>query len=465
MRAHTPWLSKIALTLLAALLAATVSAQDLRKSLFADSDAALAKAKSVNAEVLAPKSFGKGQKAYSTAEAQLKKGDSVERIRKNLTTAQASFEKATEASALAEVTFADTLSARQAAGVARAGDLATEQWNAAEQEFAKAAGRLEDGNVNSAQKSSLKARGLYREAELAGVKAGILGEAWALINKAEADKVTRYAPKTFDKAKSLAKQADQALSSDRYQTGGPSELAAQAAYEANHGLYIASIAQSVDSKNGQSVEEVVLDWETPVTQVAAALGISADMSEGYQETTSSSVALIEDLQRSNDSMKVQLKELEGTRAEARESERLRTQLAEVEALFKPSEARIVREGNDLILRLVGLSFPPGQAIIETQYFGLLRQVQQALAIFPDNNIAIEGHTDSTGSDELNLRLSRERAEAVSEYLIANLGMSQSRVNSVGYGKNRPIANNETSEGRALNRRIDVVIKNARAADH
>ena len=161
-------------------------------------------------------------------------------------------------------------------------------------------------------------------------------------------------------------------------------------------------------------------------------------------------------------MKEQLAALEGTKAEAQQSERLRTQLAEVEALFAPGEARIVREGNDLIVRLIGLSFPPGQAVIESQYFGLLHQVQQALAIFPEDSIVIEGHTDSTGGDELNLRLSRDRADAVAQYLIANLGMSPSRIQSVGYGKNRPIANNDTTEGRARNRRIDVVIKNARA---
>jgi outer membrane protein OmpA-like peptidoglycan-associated protein len=441
---------------------AMVSAQDLRKSLFTDADAALAKADSVNAEVLAPKAYSKGLSAYKDAEEEVKKGDSIERIRKNLAKAQQQFEQATESSALAEVTFTDTLKAREAAGAARAAELASDSWAAAEKEFARAAGKLEDGNVNSAQKSALKAKGLFRDAELAGVKAGILGDARKLLKKADEQKAIRYAPKTFAKAQSLADEADKELSSDRYETGRPEELASQAAYEARHGFYIAKLARSVKDKD-LSVEDIVLDWETPVLEVAAALGISADLSDGYQSTTATSVSLIEDVRTSNDAMAASLKELEGTRAEARQSERLRTQLAEVEALFQPGEARIVREGNDLILRLIGLSFPPGQAVIQTKYYTLLRQVQEALSIFPDNNIVIEGHTDSTGSDDLNLRLSRERADAVAQYLIANLGMSESRVKAVGYGKNRPIANNETAEGRALNRRIDVVIKNARAA--
>jgi len=200
----------------------------------------------------------------------------------------------------------------------------------------------------------------------------------------------------------------------------------------------------------------MLDWETPVSEVATALGISADLSQGYQQTTNTSVSLIGDLRTSNEAMK-------GSRTEAQQSELQRKQLAQVEALFAPGDARIVREGNDLIMRLTGLSFPSGQSTIQTEYYGLLKQVQQALLIFPDDNIVIEGHTDSTGSEGLNLRLSRDRANAVAEYLIANLGMSHSRVKSVGYGKNRPIANNDTAEGRAQNRRIDVVVKNARTA--
>ena len=155
--------------------------------------------------------------------------------------------------------------------------------------------------------------------------------------------------------------------------------------------------------------------------------------------------------------------MKGSREEALQSELQRKQLAQVEALFAPGDARIVREGNDLIVRLIGLSFPSGQAVIQTRYYALLKQVQKALAIFPADNIVIEGHTDSTGGDTLNMQLSRDRADAVSQYLIANLGMSKARVKSVGYGKNRPIANNDTSVGRAANRRIDVVIKNARSA--
>ena len=70
---------------------------------------------------------------------------------------------------------------------------------------------------------------------------------------------------------------------------------------------------------------------------------------------------------------------------------------------------------------------------------------------------IEGHTDSTGGDEINQVLSKQRAEAVRAYLVANQTIRADKIDSRGYGPTRPLASNTTPEGRAINRRIDVVI--------
>ena len=118
---------------------------------------------------------------------------------------------------------------------------------------------------------------------------------------------------------------------------------------------------------------------------------------------------------------------------------------------------MLRDGNDVIVRLVGLSFDVGKSVIKPEHFGLLTKVQNAINTFPDCKISVEGHTDSHGSDVLNLSLSQERADAVMAYLVANMSIDSSRIEAVGYGESNPIANNETAEGRAKNRRIDIVI--------
>ena len=71
---------------------------------------------------------------------------------------------------------------------------------------------------------------------------------------------------------------------------------------------------------------------------------------------------------------------------------------------------------------------------------------------------IDGHTDNVGSDEINQKLSENRAIAVREYLVGK-GVSASRMVSTGYGKSKPIADNKTAAGRAQNRRIEITAKN------
>ncbi|HKE93562.1 MAG TPA: OmpA family protein, partial [Povalibacter sp.] len=84
-------------------------------------------------------------------------------------------------------------------------------------------------------------------------------------------------------------------------------------------------------------------------------------------------------------------------------------------------------------------------------------VRDALARFPESSVSVEGHTDANGSDSANLILSQDRADAVRQYLVSNFGINPEKVSSIGYGEARPVATNETAEGRARNRRIDLII--------
>ncbi|MBZ4675812.1 MAG: hypothetical protein JG782_431 [Anaerophaga sp.] len=90
---------------------------------------------------------------------------------------------------------------------------------------------------------------------------------------------------------------------------------------------------------------------------------------------------------------------------------------------------------------------------------MLTKVQNAIKIFPKCNVIVEGYTDSFGGDASNLVLSQKRSDAVTQYLNANSDAPGiSKISSVGYGENNPVANNETAEGRKQNRRIDIKIQ-------
>jgi len=130
---------------------------------------------------------------------------------------------------------------------------------------------------------------------------------------------------------------------------------------------------------------------------------------------------------------------------------------DVRAFFAPNEAEIYKEGNRLVIRLREIRFPVGKEVILPDNYGLLTKVQRAIRTFGEPDVTVEGHTDSTGTKTLNEHLSQKRAEAVRAYFVANGTLPEERISSVGYGSSRPLASNDTEEGRAINRRIDVVI--------
>ena len=132
-------------------------------------------------------------------------------------------------------------------------------------------------------------------------------------------------------------------------------------------------------------------------------------------------------------------------------------MKQIESTFDRSEAQVFRDSSEIYIRLVGLSFPSGSADIGDTDYQLLTKVQNAIRIFDDSEVIVEGHTDSHGADDSNLSLSEQRAESVRQYLMAQMGLSYDQVSAVGYGETQPVANNETPQGRARNRRIDVRI--------
>ena len=104
----------------------------------------------------------------------------------------------------------------------------------------------------------------------------------------------------------------------------------------------------------------------------------------------------------------------------------------------------------------GIYFEFNQATLNPQSEPTLREMAAMLARHPDWRLAIEGHTDWIGTDADNLDLSRRRAAAVREALVSRHGVVASRLSTSGYGESRPVESNETAEGRARNRRVELV---------
>lgn len=121
------------------------------------------------------------------------------------------------------------------------------------------------------------------------------------------------------------------------------------------------------------------------------------------------------------------------------------------------EVSFLSEG---LLRVTDIQFEPGSSVIQPESYHAIDEIGQLLIKYPSIQIQIEGHTDALGDNRLNLKLSRERAIAVREYLLKTFSeIDNKRLRAVGFGSDRPIAPNSTFNGRQANRRVEFVIIN------
>lgn len=103
-----------------------------------------------------------------------------------------------------------------------------------------------------------------------------------------------------------------------------------------------------------------------------------------------------------------------------------------------------------------IQFDSNKAEIKSQYHGRLKEVADFMTTYPGTTAVIEGHTDSVGSAAYNQQLSQRRAQSVRDYLIQNFDISPDRLTAKGFGEERPVASNNTADGRSKNRRIQAV---------
>jgi OmpA-OmpF porin, OOP family len=457
-----------------------VGQEAIRTQLFGETDKMLEAAKSKNAHLYAPTQFEKGMDAYQDAEAALKKGKDLEGIRELLTEAGTFFQKAIDISKIGQVTFVALMNARGDAISAEASRFSPEQWTNAEQQFRKAGMDLEDGDVNDAKSKAAEAEGMYRTAELEAIKTNYLGPARSLVQKADELDARETAPQTIAATEKLIRQAEELLRSNRYDTDEARQLAQEAKYEGQHAI---TLHQTITTfkKSDRTLEDLLTTYEGYLATVGKAVDVTARFDGGPDNAVNTLTAEIakretqanhdrETIKRQEEeisTLKQQVASMEGrlgtlTEAERELKRRIEIQkrqeetFAEVSVMFTKQEGSVLRDGQNGIIRLYGLTFPVGKNTIEPQFFGLLTKVQEAIRKFGRSQVSVEGHTDSRGSDDANQKLSESRALAVAEYLKANMGTGFPIV-SQGFGESKPVASNDTENGRAKNRRIDIII--------
>jgi outer membrane protein OmpA-like peptidoglycan-associated protein len=143
-------------------------------------------------------------------------------------------------------------------------------------------------------------------------------------------------------------------------------------------------------------------------------------------------------------------------ARAREAERAKAEIDELLSQLSDLKAKQTERG--IVLTMGDVLFAFDKATLSPVAFRNVDKLADFLRKHPNRSVLIEGHTDSVGSDAYNLDLSEKRAGAVKSALV-DKGVAEERIIPKGYGKKYPVASNNTSEGRQLNRRVEVVVLN------
>jgi len=497
----------VVLSCLVMILTSTgIYAQQTKDVVFKQATSAWKNAKSMQADILSPTEYARALEYYQDAEDRFDNQKGIDKTKELLVEAVKYFNRSKDFSLNAKTVFENSLNAREDALSANANLYAKELWSDAEDQFKKAAEQMEKGNRDKSYRESVEAMDLYRKAELSAIKTDLLDETRNLLRKADKMDVEDKAPKTLEKAKKLLAEAEKELGTNRYDMDYPRILAKQAKYEANHAIYLYNTINKIEDEKVE-LEDIILNSEKPLINIAAISDIVVMFDEGFDKPQNKLISYVTDLQEQNmllslentdqknligqkdNNIAVLIKEREAlnkefekevgkrtadmnTKMQAIEDEKamlakkvdyqakINERFHQVKQLFDSNEALVLRSGNNVIIRMQGFGFDVGKSNIKPEYFDMLTKVQNAIGIFPDCKVIVEGYTDSFGGDASNLKLSQERSDAVTTYLRANMpSLNSENISSVGHGENNPVANNETREGRSKNRRIDIIIEN------
>lgn len=471
----------------------------------------------VEANIFAPETFKKADKYFIELKAAISKNKKEKVIAEKANKYREFAENSIKSSEVTKLALEAYLDKRDNAKKAKARVLVPDLWAEAEKEFTKATKKVEGGDTKGAKKIVEKAGPMYLTAELEAIKSDIAGKARTLIGQAETDEASKYAPATLDKAKIAFEKCIHILTNDRYERDQSLKNAALSEYEALHSSNIAQSVRSLE-KNDQAWEKLMLLYEIQMSKVGSELDFKAlpydrgpigaadamvgkvrelkglieeqkgdkkKIAEnltaafndlGVEANSTDAVSLSEQLEKSVSEMASQKEQLTSKLEENSEQladlqsshEKVAQELgarqakeAKVDsarAILNPTEGLVILNAtDDIVIRLFGLSFASGSSEIADNHVDLLNKTKSILELFEGSKIMVEGHTDDRGERTTNMRLSEKRAFSVMQYMRNIVSIPADRISAVGYGPDKPIGTNTTKEGRAKNRRIDIIV--------
>ncbi len=383
--------------------------------------------------LLAPKSWTDFSDALGEAKSRRSNGKDAASILEKTKDARSAFAQAESKSKIAKVTLNGVLAARNDAITAGADKFANADFMQTDRDLLKATKDIERGQTGPAEKQKGEFSARYHALEIRGIRHANLDPSQTILDDARKEGAEKWAPKTFTDAHSKLKATEDLIVQNPKDTAAIQRASDEALQASNRAL---QVTRQSKVTSAQHPEEMVLKLEEQQKTVAA-LSSEKQATEQALSEKEKVVSSLETEKQFND------------------------RFTKIRARFSEGEADVLRDGNNLVIRMKGLHFPTAQSTIPSSDFALLAKLDEVIKEFGPTNVKVEGHTDALGSEKKNRDLSAARAESVKEFLTSKGTLPQDKVNVVGMGSEKPIATNKTAAGRAENRRVDVILETER----
>lgn len=386
-----------------------------------------------NFDVLAAKEFKQSQRYLEDAKESVQQSESQADILDALRTSRGWLQKAESLSEDRAPKAVGLLAARQMAlkaGVTDHSDLRSD-WTDLDEEVSAKAEALE--KMDAAEIADWQQQ--YVTLERRAVVQNQLGKAQAMTNGAEKNGAAKKAPASFKKAQLSLKTAESMISTNVRNPQGFQPAVTKANQDA---VQLLAVLKTIE-QNGERLPE------------SAAIKMVAQSGQISNLTTD-----LNAVESAGSALQARNERLSSNIANANTKVAIQKALENARAQFSKNEAEAYQQGDTLVIRLKQVNFASGRSDLPANSLPLLAKVSEVAKSLNASQIVVEGHTDSTGSASANKSISNDRADAVASYLKTN-GFEETKIEAEGFGFQKPIATNKSAEGRAQNRRVDIII--------
>jgi outer membrane protein OmpA-like peptidoglycan-associated protein len=441
-----------------------------------DAQTLISDAQQLRAAEFSPGHYAKARSALDKAKAlSASQGDPAE-VATDLDTAAAEAKKASETAQLVTTRFSNLVEARDRMELAGTQNMRQDLLQRAEDDFSHVVAAVEDGDMKKADRDAKIAMNTVHAAQVVAARNQFAKPIAKAIAGARRVDARKFSPKALDNAIQSEKQLDALIHNDPNAQTQAYAISQHGQEEAVRSMRISELGKKFESKPadletwmdtedarmrmlGDALGIQLSRSQTPEQQVALLKQAVQDMKNNYEGRIADADAQLKDLSQKLAQSQGELTDLAQVRRKLELKREAEAKIKRLTKLFDPTKVEILLTPDaDVILRLNGLNFRSGSAAIPPNSYPILDNVLKSIDLFPDRAVRVEGHTDSIGANDYNKALSARRAEAVEQYLIGRMENANThKFTAIGYGKDKPIAVNDTPEGRAKNRRIDIVL--------